>query len=183
MPNTTAYKIIIFLLLAAATPSYASEQLYKIEVLVFAQNGVNSELLGHNKSQIDWPAKLIARDFFPSATPTNIVLYQHYQTLLTQENYLPLLHDSWQQKIAKNSLSTAVQIDNPTATLNGYFRIQRGNLIHLIADLEYTPPSTATIYRLQQKRRFKLDETHYLDHPKLGMLVHISVLTPSKTTR
>lgn len=34
--------------------------------------------------------------------------------------------------------------------------------------------SNPVIYRLHEKRRFKLNETHYLDHPKFGILFRIS---------
>jgi hypothetical protein len=34
------------------------------------------------------------------------------------------------------------------------------------------------VYRLNERRRVKLSETHYFDHPKFGALVRVS---PAKT--
>ncbi len=57
--------------------------------------------------------------------------------------------------------------------MNGFVHIQRGQTLQLIVDLEYTPAqvnSEAFIYRLNENRRIKLNEVHYLDHPKFGVV-------------
>jgi len=88
------------------------------------------------------------------------------------------MHVAWIQSVAAHRLGTAVQISNAEGSINGFFRLQRGNLIQMIADIEYSPDPYvgAVIYRLNEKRRFKLNETHYLDHPKFGILVRVSPL-------
>ena len=105
-----------------------------------------------------------------------------FAQLARVQNYQALMHVAWVQPVKENSLSTAVQISNAAGTINGFFRIQRGNLVHMIADIEYSPGSYAgsVIYRLNEKRRFKLNETHYLDHPKFGILARISPVISSE---
>ena len=59
--------------------------------------------------------------------------------------------------------------------LNGWVKVQRGNLLHIITDLEFSPPQPeGVIYRLNEKRRVLLNEVHYLDHPMIGALVKVS---------
>ena len=59
--------------------------------------------------------------------------------------------------------------------LNGWIKIQRGHLLHVIADLEFgTEESEGVIYRLNEKRRVLLNEVHYLDHPEFGAVVKVS---------
>jgi hypothetical protein len=153
---------------------YAEGRLYKIELVIFSQNMPNTEVFDQTESRIDWPNRLVDRSAYRSVSPQSMRLHGSNAQIRRSQNYRPLMHIGWIQRVGANRISNAVKISNSEGTINGFFRIQRGNLLHMIADIEYSPGSV--IYRLNEKRRFKLNQTHYLDHPKFGILVRISSL-------
>ncbi len=155
----------------------ATDRSYKIEVLIFAQDSASTEVFEQTESNIDWPNKIVKRSEFQNVESSALGLKDSYSKLAKGDDYQPLMYEAWIQKVKANSYSRAVKIANAEGTINGFFRLQRGHLIHMIADIEYSPETyedLAIYYRLNEKRRFKLNETHYLDHPKFGILVKVS---------
>ena len=55
--------------------------------------------------------------------------------------------------------------------LSGLIRVTRGRYLHLETDLLLNDASSAQPYRIQLHRRMRSGELHYVDHPKLGILV------------
>ncbi len=169
----TSNKLIFFIFLALLGFNVsANERLYKIELLVFAQDMPNTEVFDQTESQINWPKRLVSRSEFNSVSSDNMNFHASYARLARSQNYQPLVHTAWIQSVKSNQLSQAVKISNPEGTINGFFRLQRGHLVHMIADFEYSVDSV--IYRLNEKRRFKLNEVHYLDHPKFAVIARVS---------
>lgn len=150
----------------------AAERLYKIELLIFSQNMPNTEIFEQTESQIDWPRHIVNRSAYKGVAPKFMSLHGSYTRLSRSQNYQPLMHVAWIQSVQSHSMSRAVKISSPDGSINGFFQLQRGNLVHMKADLEYSP--NRVIYRLNEKRRFKLNETHYLDHPKFGVIARVS---------
>ena len=171
---------LFFLLLMGFyyTHVYAAERLYKIELVIFSQHMPNTEVFDQTASRIAWPRHVVNRTAYKTVSPEYMNLDGSYAVLARVQNYRALMHVAWVQPVKENSLSTAVKISSVDGTINGFFRIQRGNLVHMIADIEYSPGRV--IYRLNEKRRFKLNEIHYLDHPKFGILARISPVSLSQ---
>lgn len=169
-------KIAVLVLLVLLCFNVNAERFYKIELVIFSQNMPNSEVFDQTESMIEWPGQVVQRSSYKSVSPKYMALYESYAKLGQGQNYQSLMHIAWIQGAKKNRLSSAVKIANADRTIDGFFRIQRGNLIYMIADIEYSPSSYAgpVIYRLNEKRRFKLNEIHYLDHPKFGILARVS---------
>ena len=170
-------KLLSLLLLSLCCINvYANERLYKIELVIFSQNMPNTEVFDQTESRIAWPKHVVNRTSYKKISPEYMNLDGSFAQLSRVQNYQALMHVAWVQPVKENSLSTAVKISNAKGTINGFFRIQRGHLVHMIADIEYSPESYvgSVIYRLNEKRRFKLNETHYLDHPKFGILARVS---------
>ncbi len=149
----------------------AAGRSYKIELLIFAQDMPNTEVFDQTESQIQWPRRLSDLSAYNVGGKR---LNGSYAKLARSYKYQPLMHVAWIQTVQSNSRGRAVKISNPEGTINGFFQIQRGHLVHLKADFEYSIGSV--IYRLNEKRRFKLNETHYLDHPKFGVIARVSPL-------
>jgi len=169
----TSNKLICYIFLALLGFNVsADERLYKIELLIFAQDMPNTEVFDQVESQINWPKRLVSRSAYKSVSSEHMNLHGSYARLARSQNYQPLIHTAWIQSVRSNQLSKAVKISNPEGTINGFFRLQRGHLVHMIADFEYSEDSV--IYRLNEKRRFKLNETHYLDHPKFAIIARVS---------
>lgn len=171
--NTTRFMLILFSSLLSLNV-YSAGRNYKIELIVFAQNMSSSEAFTQTSSRIQWPTSVANQQVYHQVAPEHRRLSGSYRKLANTQGYKPLIHLAWTQRVRANSLSTAVKINDPSGAVNGFIRIQRGNLLHVIADIEYSPSSV--IYRLAEKRRLKLNETHYFDHPKFGLLVKISPL-------
>lgn len=168
----------VLLLSMLASNSYAASGLYKIELLVFSQDMPNTEVFDQTNSLIAWPKHVVDRISYQQVGREQMNLLGSYSRLSRGQNYRVLMHVAWTQSVKANRLGTAVRIANPEGTINGFFRLQRGHLVHMIADIEYAPDpyQGAVMYRLNEKRRFKLNETHYLDHPRFGILARISPL-------
>ncbi len=166
-------KILLLIILAVLCLNVsASEQLYKIELVIFSQTMLNTEEFEQTQSKISWPNRVFNLSSLKNLNSENMNLSGIVKKLKRSQSYRPLMHVGWYQKAAKNSMSDAVKISNSEGTINGFLRVQRGHLVYMIADIEYTPESV--VYRINEKRRFKLNEIHYLDHPEFGILVRIS---------
>lgn len=63
--------------------------------------------------------------------------------------------------------STSIATDD----LRGSLRIYANDLLYAHVDLELNG------YQLKEKRRLKLNETHYFDHPKFGLILQVSRMT------
>ena len=143
---------------------------FRIEVLVFHQNSPTSEVFQQAETELTWP-KTIQQDF-----RDNILLQNAYFSLIANKAYQPVWYKSWVQSVASNRVSDAMPIKQQSNgdLLNGFVRVQRGHYLHLLIDLEYSPNNP--IYRINEKRRIKLNEIHYFDHPKFGVIATVKPL-------
>ena len=60
-----------------------------------------------------------------------------------------------------------------TTTVSGILEVRLGRFLHLDARLVFTDPNTQRSYRLDQSRKMRSRELHYIDNPRFGMLVRI----------
>lgn len=113
--------------------------------------------------------------------------------------YRPLLHVAWRQPGYTRSEARTVYIhtDLPNRfrdpdglelslshVIEGTLRLSRARYLHLEADLLHhrqvpvdTPTEGAT-FRLQDSRRMRSKEVHYIDHPLIGLLVLVTPYEP-----
>lgn len=160
---------LLFLILFNFFCSNAFANAYKIELLIFSQDMPSTEVFDQLESMIKWPNRVADRSDY---TRVNSSLRSSDSKLSGSEQYQSIMHVAWIQTVEKNRHSRAVKISNPEGTINGFFRLKRGQLIHMITDIEYS--EAGVIHRISEKRRFKLKDTHYFDHPKFGMLIRVS---------
>lgn len=161
----------LILWLASGSAVAGSGKVFKIEVLVFAQDYYTTEKFNDSQSRIEWPRRVSE---LSSYRPASKSLQGIYARLKRSRHYRPLLHEAWTQSVPANSLSAAVHLTDPSGIVDGFFRLQRGHNLYMITDVEYHPGGT--VFRQHEKRRFKLNEIHYLDHPKFGLIVQVSPL-------
>ena len=64
--------------------------------------------------------------------------------------------------------------------LSGLLRVTRGRFLHLETDLVLTDAATAQSYRVRLHRRMRSDELHYVDHPKIGILIQANRYQPAQ---
>ena len=195
MKKTTKLCVTGLVLSLLSCNLLAEQNWYQIEVIVFAQKAPNTEQFDQTQSQLSWPKKLVKLSettlpmqewmlnplSYTKLQAEDRLLQNIYYGLKKSRSYRPLVHLSWVQSARENRLSDAVQVYKKAGLqedyeVNGYIRLQRGHYLHLITDLEYAPASAQAeplVYRLKEKRRIKLNEIHYLDHPKFGVVATV----------
>lgn len=87
---------------------------------------------------------------------------------LKQKGALIHEHQAWRQDIKGRSSNSWYLVGNQRLT--GLVRISRGRFLHLETDLLLTTDQDQD-YRIQLHRRMRGDELHYVDHPKIGILI------------
>ncbi len=102
-----------------------------------------------------------------------------YQSLRSSQGYRPLAHLHWRQTVTSASQAQPISLQalqpgiRSSTGLDGSIRISVSRYLHLNADLRFQAPGSTTEFRLQESRRMRSGELHYLDHPRFGMLVLI----------
>ncbi|MGK0173549.1 MAG: hypothetical protein ACI9W2_005297, partial [Gammaproteobacteria bacterium] len=70
------------------------------------------------------------------------------------------------------------------ATVDGSIRVWRTRYLHIDADLLYRlgyDGNGPGEFRMEQHRRMRSRELHFLDHPMFGVLIYISPITDKAT--
>ncbi len=184
--NKWQQRVGILFILLFSMEADAGQRWFHIEIIVFAQYAETNEQFSQSGSQINWPsrsARVSGKQYslaslkqapkaFASVQSGDRMLNNSFGSLRRSGGFKPLVHLSWVQRVGSNRVGEAVRIK--AGGLDGLIKIQRGNYLHLLADFEYA--QNETVYRLKEKRRIKLNETHYLDHPRLGIIARVSPL-------
>ncbi|OGI37968.1 MAG: hypothetical protein A2140_09170 [Candidatus Muproteobacteria bacterium RBG_16_62_13] len=94
-----------------------------------------------------------------------------------------LVHRHWTQQGQAKSDTKPVRLQNGEKTLDGVarvYQISRSlyldlNIALTVEKLRLDRPDDAKspVFRLQEHRRIKLQEIHYFDHPRFGVLVRV----------
>lgn len=166
-------KICYFLvLLLVQNIATADVRQFYIEVIVFKQNAPNSEVFGQKETEIE-PVRHYARDISGKKTMSSL-----YRRLDKSLDYNPFYYKSWKVEARSGRMSLPVEIYDASQKLTGWVKIQRGELLHVLADVELSLSESVEedglIYHLKEKRRVLFKEVHYLDHPKFGLIVKVS---------
>lgn len=149
----------------------ADARWFQVELIVFEQQAVNTELFEQTESAIK------SENNYADVKPGTQTLGNAFNRLKRSSTYQPLYYQSWKISVPSRQLSLPIEVSAPELGLKGWLKIQRGNLLHVLVDLEYTQEaaeSAGLIYRLNEKRRVLLNEVHYLDHPYFGLVVKVS---------
>lgn len=184
-------RVLTGLLLCLLISPAAAETRYQIEVLIFTQPPLSgAETPGQRPEhsapsfprEIAWPLRqpgtlgvgpeaLSASDHRLSGAATR---------LRNQPGYTLIWHEAWQQTLRGARTAPAISLPASLRQLGieGRIRPYRQRFLHFEVDLRWhlTPTElgeTAPFWRLAQSRRMRSGQTHYLDHPVLGVIVRI----------
>lgn len=141
----------------------ASAKDYKVEVIVF-QN--LTESLAHESHQYREMDEMSSEALAWRLEPT--MLLEEYTSLAESEDYRLLHYFSWGQESLP--ISEAAVLNVIEVELKGWIKVYARQLLFVNLDLDFNG------YRLSEKRRIKLDEKHFFDHPKFGVLMQVSRL-------
>ncbi len=125
-------------------------------------------------------------------------------SLSRSSGYRPLAHLLWRQTVQDPKAALPVDVlalqgysaggSLPVPHLEGTILVSVSRYLHVATDLRLveatqsyvsstmngTAPGigAAPVYRMQQQRRMRSGELHYIDHPRFGLLVQITPYTP-----
>lgn len=164
------------------------ESSYEIEVVVFENR--SPDLIGDELLTKDTDTKIrnLEGAVTPEAAESEPYLYPAITSLLEKDgHYRVLAHQHWQQTIDAKTVAKPVRVTatNP-AELEGTIRFFMSRHLHLDVNLLFREAVAGgeqrgnVVYRLSEQRKLKSQETHYFDHPKLGVLVRVMPLDKEK---
>ena len=195
----------LLLIIAVVVPSWAlaaamtdKTNTYTVEIVVFTTK--LPQLEGDELWTMD--TKQVAVPQADAAQPANLSTSAGFFAVTAADlekdgRFRILAHRRWTQTMEAKSASLPVRIHaaNPKSPeeLNGTLRIYLSRYLHMDINLVYqeeirdggfmgvaTANPSKIGYRINEQRRIKGQETHYIDHPKFGALVR---LTPVKGAR
>jgi hypothetical protein len=195
----TGFWLSILMGMLMAENVLAKENWYHFEIIVFEQDRVNSELFEAKSSTIRFPRRKfeLTRTAYPKSlllinpiqfsrlNRDDLQLDSVYRHLVRRKAYKPLIHTAWMQSVKSDSASKPVVVSVPFSMRNshpvqGYITLQRGYYLHLKVQFEFE--KEGVFYLMDQRRRVRLSETHYFDHPVFGVIVYVERLTIKPAT-
>lgn len=171
--------------LPAGAASADKESTYEIEIVVFENrlpDLIGDEMLARGAEA---RVKKLETAVTPEAAVSEPYLHPTITSVLDRDgHYRVLAHQHWQQTIDAKTVAKPVRVvaANP-AELEGTVRFFMSRHLHLDVDLLFrdaTAGSGNVVYRLSEQRKLKSQETHYFDHPRLGVLVRVMPLDLEK---
>lgn len=90
-----------------------------------------------------------------------------------------VIHDhlAWRQATHGRNSNTWYWIGG--GRLSGLIRMSRGRYLHLDTDLILRDGVSSQPYRIKLHRRMRSGDLHYVDHPRLGILIKAKRYTPA----
>ncbi|MEM7360986.1 MAG: CsiV family protein [Pseudomonadota bacterium] len=145
------------------TISAATAKDYKVEAII-VQN--LQESVAHESYQYPEIDELNSEALAWQLEPS--MLIEEYKKLEESEDYRVIEYFSWGQESLP--VSEAAVINLIEVELNGWIKVYARQLLFVNLELDFNG------YRMSEKRRIKLDEKHYFDHPKFAVIMQVSRL-------
>jgi hypothetical protein len=143
---------------------------YMVEVLIFENTNASTATESH---AYEAPKKMKSESNAWLIEPT--MLIEDAILLEQSPDYLLKQHYSWGIESLPYQQSANYTIVE--AESQGYIKVYAGQLLFTNIDIDYKG------FRMKEKRRLKLNEKHFFDHPKFGILMQVSRLpeTPEES--
>ena len=156
---------------------YAEGGRYQIEVLVFSQSLPTTETFTQTESKIQWPTALTELSAYQPAD--NKSLKETASALFKEAAYQAIAHFAWVQSVGLGNVILPVHLQSEDGKLDGYVQLRNAQPFELTVDIEQKSNLAGStgklyLYRVNEKRAVKLNDLHYFDHPKIGVLVRVS---------
>lgn len=161
--NTKNLAMALSLAALCLNASAVSAKDYMVEVLLFENIAATRATENH-----DYQAPREMRTGAETWQLEPSMLLEQAKALKDSEKYELKYHLSWGQESLAYEDSATFNVYESNA--QGFIKIYAEQLLFANIDLDYDG------YRMQEKRRLKLNEKHFFDHPKFGVLVQVSRL-------
>ncbi|SDS37793.1 Peptidoglycan-binding protein, CsiV [Halopseudomonas xinjiangensis] len=176
---------LLCLTLIAASVRAQNPETVIVEVAFFSQP--SSRLLPAEPADLDWADQaLVLRETANSQVREIDTTRQELNdemARMSRQGYRLQLHKAWTQPVGLGMPIAVTDTDSPASNMGtdpqrvqGLVGIDQGSgleanvsfwLNHVAAD------GSPITERIEQTRKLRLDETHYLDHPSLGVLIRL----------
>jgi hypothetical protein len=172
IPQTVRHPIwlaICVLLLATAQSSASDDQAYVIEMIVFERPGGGLEEFWPDAP--DEPDRDLADRVLGAGTaiPAEARVLGPIAYTLSRRGLVVHRHLAWQEVPASRNSQAWQWLD--AGRLSGLVKVTRGRFLHLDTDLLLRDAASSATYRVQLSRRMRSDELHYVDHPRVGIVI------------
>ena len=198
MPFSILQRNLFFgLLTLVCMPAHAVD-FYDVEILVFRQfdsQGDDEELdvpnIRHLELNLELQDLLDRTSAIPLEPAIEGYLSHPAQRIGNSRDYEILFHGRWSQTTSDRKAAPYIRIDLPAIrrshTLTGVFRLFSTDLLYVDIFLRYRPEKQQTAnqtsesigrdippyYFIKERRRVKFREVHFIDHPKIGVLLTV----------
>ena len=184
--NKIKHLRFFFFLLALVTINSSAESVYNVEILIFEH--AESTNMADDEGQEQWgegEESALYEDHLTFSAmedigeeeelinelpSSSLNLVQTRGKLEASDKYRVLYHKGWSQPVLSKEESMATSIVIPSV-LEGTINLHQKKYLHLTVDLQFN--SLKGLAKLEESRRLKSKELHYLDHPLFGMLVRV----------
>ncbi len=169
--------LIVFVLTALlSTLAHADKRKFQIDILVFSQDTTTTEMISVPGTPLSWPRGLIqpGKKNTKEISTSSSTLLEAESRLGRKPQYSILKHVSWIQTIASARAGKPVRIQGNG--VNGFVQLKRGHNLHLTIGIEYQDQMTGNTLTLSEQRRVLFNQKHYFDHPRFGVIAHVSPL-------
>ncbi len=143
--------------------SFAHAKDYIVEVIIFENASESAVTEPHAYQEPQKP-----RTKSQAWVLDTQLLTEQAEKIEKSEDYYLRYHFAWGQESLPYSESATYTVIE--ADTQGYIKVYAENLLFANIDLDYKG------FRMTEKRRLKLNEKHYFDHPKFGLVMQVSRL-------
>ena len=188
-------------LLAAAQPSTAWAERYRVDLILFADTSTDPGETPQPVAQPDTARTFEPWEVMPLRNARIEVLedelfgmMETWKRLDNSRNHEPLIRIAWIQTDPPAERGVAIRLKQGTpltsitATgsaeiypVDGWVSLMAGRYLHLDTSFVQTQAledGTLGSYRLRERRRLKRDELNHLDSPRLGIVVRVQRADP-----
>ena len=179
------------LVAALATPVAAQTTNYRVELVLFTHRDAASQPVAHWPAREPLPGTANAIDLanpaagFRALGTDAFTLRDAAERMRRSGRYDIVGHYVWEQPGLGEKAAQPVRIvggklaGQDVAQVEGAVTLILGRYLHIRSDLLLRMPALTGEHhwnevRVQERRRMRSRELHYLDHPLLGMLVQIT---------
>ncbi len=167
---------------------------YRVEVVLFTQPSVNPEDEEQPTARpqgltraMAWPLRDSGRPGlgYERLEPAAHRLSRAASRLDAQPGFEVHWHAAWVQPGLGRVQAQAVALPFELRAdgINGWIRIYRERFLHAETQITVADDDGALLGRMTASRRMRSEEQHYLDHPRMGVLVRVDPWeAPSEST-
>jgi len=164
---STSLKLSSLLVASTLLSTNAVAKDYKVEVLVFENLNASNATESHS---YDAPKRMKTKSSAWSIPAS--MLIGAAASIEKSGDYVLKQHYSWGVESLRYEDSANFNVIETDS--HGYIKVYAEQLLFTNIDIDYKG------FRLKENRRLKLNEKHFFDHPKFGLLMQVSRLEKPK---